>query len=324
VVSGYNVYGQDGGAVAYAYVLGTGAGWAGTIGSADIVARMPYEVNEHNFDYCYPENCDYSGTDVSWYFDDFEPEGNVELIIIRPSIWKYIIHETEHTEKYPNDGEAWGRLGKAYKELITGSKGIISLHEVRDYEMFDLSAEAYSRAVDLLPGDSDWHYGYAELLCNRAIFTESTDENWRACLVELKAALDLDPNHERALSLLEWIGLSPVRGVDLSGDQPVFLLLTATPSQKSTATEPSPPTPTLTIVADTQTPTSTSTDDSTAPPTETPEPETPTEKVVDEPTITAGTATTQPTLERDFNFILYIVAALAAVGIFIFFKVRKG
>ncbi|MBE7534441.1 MAG: hypothetical protein HS124_01745 [Anaerolineales bacterium] len=45
-VYGYGYYPYE----AFKYILETGAGWNGTIGSAEIVVRLPYEVSEQNLD----------------------------------------------------------------------------------------------------------------------------------------------------------------------------------------------------------------------------------------------------------------------------------
>ena len=45
-VDGYGYYPYQ----AFKYILETGAGWNGTIGSAEIIVRLPYEVSEQNLD----------------------------------------------------------------------------------------------------------------------------------------------------------------------------------------------------------------------------------------------------------------------------------
>jgi hypothetical protein len=275
--NGFGYSGYGGGDVEFAYVLGTGAGWKDTIGKADIVARLPYDVNSFNFIRCEPEDCVLSGKEISWHFEDFEPEGNVALRIVRPSIWQQVLDETENTKTNPNDGEAWGRLAKAYKDAITGGKGQIGLYEPREIEMFMRSQAAYQRAVELLPHDADWHYGFADLLCNRATWSESTYDNWHDCLLELKDALDINPNHQRANDLLEWINMDQdwkwinLELVDLSADQPVFLLLSHTPAPSPTVTDTLPPSPTRTKLVKTRTPTCEGTASPTGTATNTPE-----------------------------------------------------
>ncbi len=67
--------------VAYYYVLHTGAGWNGTIGSADLIVRLPYEANTSNV--IFDEEIGWSsttaggvidGNQVKWHFDNLEPD----------------------------------------------------------------------------------------------------------------------------------------------------------------------------------------------------------------------------------------------------------
>jgi tetratricopeptide (TPR) repeat protein len=65
--------------------------------------------------------------------------------------------------KNPNDGEAWGRLAKAYKEVVKMPKGYLR-EDPAGIELYALSKDAYEKCLALLPNDPLWHYGYADLL----------------------------------------------------------------------------------------------------------------------------------------------------------------
>jgi hypothetical protein len=193
------------GANIYSYILVTGAGWKDTIGTADIIIQMPYELNHFNFFSCWPKECEINGTQVVWHFEDLEPDfQGLELSVLPHNRWYAILHEQAMITKYPNDGEAWGRLGKAYKESIMG---IFDMrYDAGGRELFVLSAQAYEKALELLPGDADWHYGYAELLCQNVIwrnFDFAQQDIATGCVDQLRFALEIDPNHEKAKRLLE-------------------------------------------------------------------------------------------------------------------------
>ena len=117
-VPGDLYYGSYAGKVRYTYVIVTGAGWKDTIGNADIVARLPYDADYLNVEWCKPEGCKVSGNEVSWQFENFEPSEDISISITNPSIWKRILVERQRTQWDPKDGEAWGRLGKAYFDAI--------------------------------------------------------------------------------------------------------------------------------------------------------------------------------------------------------------
>lgn len=183
--------------------------------------------------------CQLSENHLLWHFEDFEPLAeefnDIEFSILEPKVWQQILYDTQKTTSNPNDGEAWGRLGKAYKDAIMLRRGFLQTAEAD--EMYQLSDEAYQRAIELLPYDADWHFGYAELLCWYAEWDDVSnyiDAYWKSCFREIKTALDIDPNHANTLDLLDnYLELfkyhMKLYPVDVSGPSPDYLILTWTP-----------------------------------------------------------------------------------------------
>lgn len=277
-VYGYGYYPYE----AFKYILETGAGWNGTIGSAEIIVRLPYEVSEQNLDLTgqagYGEtssNGALSGNEIRWSFKDFEPtyQDNVQIVAVTPSLWKKILSEKSNVEKNPKDGEAWGRLAKAYKEVALMPKGWLRDDDA-GVELYRLSKEAYERCLALLPDDPLWHYGYAELLWARYYFDVyssgqvDTEGVLPAALNSLQTALALDPNLQEAKDLLNFIS-SQAPGAVQKNDDGSFTMLGLT----ATSMPPTPwPTPTsvFTAVPPTSAPASTISSTSTAVPPEEP------------------------------------------------------
>lgn len=247
-VNGYGYYPYE----VFKYVLETGAGWNGTIGVADVIVRFPYEVNEKNV---WMKEADYAGygdptlggvlggKEIRWHFEDLEPtwENNIQVLLVAPSLWESILKETSTVTKNPNDGEAWGRLGKAYKEIVRMSKGYLREDAV-GREMFQLSRAAYEKCLALLPNDPVWHFGYADLLWSHYYFDihasrkDDTEGILPLILSHLQTALRIDPNTQQARDLLTEISYSVPEAVQVDGDNFIYLGLTATPP---------PPTPWL-------------------------------------------------------------------------------
>ncbi len=238
-VHGYGYYPYE----VFRYVLETGAGWNGTIGSADIIMRFPYEVTRQNV---WMENAagvgygnpapggELSGNEIRWHFENLEPTSgdNIEIVTVAPALWERVLKEAQRVAKNPRDGEAWGRLGKAYKEAIVLNKGLRD--DAAGLEMFHLSREAYEKCLALLPNDSLWHYGYADLLWVHYYW----NLHWSGAdpegilpltLSHLKTALAIDPNNRLARDLLMNIGYSVDGSVQVNGDDFIYLALTATP-----------------------------------------------------------------------------------------------
>lgn len=247
-VNGYGYYPYE----VFKYVLETGAGWNGTIGVADVIVRFPYEVNEKNV---WMKEADYAGygdptpggvldgKEIRWHFEDLEPtwENNIQVLLVAPSLWESVLKETSTVTKNSNDGEAWGRLGKAYKEIVRMSKGYLREDSV-GREMFQLSREAYEKCLALLPDDPVWHFGYADLLWSHYYFDihasrkDDTEGILPLILSHLQTALRIDPNTQQARDLLTEISYSVPEAVQVDGDNFIYLGLTATPP---------PPTPWL-------------------------------------------------------------------------------
>lgn len=258
--------------VAFRYILETGAGWKDTIGTADIIVKLPYPANNQNvivgettgFSDMTP-GAQIAGNEVTWHFENLEPtaENNITISLIAPAFWKRILDERANTAKTPNDGEAWGRLGKACKEAIRYPKGYLR-NDPGGLELYQEALAAYEKSVELLPEDAQWHYGFADLLWSHYLYSvyypggQDYSELSRAAR-ELKASLEIDPKNEKTLELAKWMSSQLPWAVSETDRGFDYLILTATPTYapplvtetpapESTST-PLPPKPTAVVKA---------------------------------------------------------------------------
>jgi hypothetical protein len=253
---------------AYYYILETGAGWKGTIGSADVILRLPYAASTQNvvmdLHVGWAETTPggvFDGNEVRWHFDDFEPRPdgrvqNMEFALVTPAAWQTILKARENVALYPNDSESWGYLAMQYKQVFYLGKGYRS--DPGGEELYKLSIEAYEKCLALSPNDAQWHAGFADLLANRWYY-DSRDglptDSYRA-LNEIHTALQLAPNDPVVLQIAENISYTFGNGISRNGNSYDFPWLTQTPTaHPPTATAP-PPTPKIV----TATPISASTD----------------------------------------------------------------
>ena len=251
----------------FKYVLETGAGWNGTIGSAEIILRLPYEANTYNV---WTEGVEgygdatpggvFSGNEVHWKYTELEPtfENNLQFVIVTPSAWGKVLKEDENVTQNSEDGEAWGRLAKAYKELILMRHGNLRT-DPAGQSMFELSRSAYETCLGILPNDPLWLYGSAELLWAHYYFDfymmgqPDTQNLLATTLTRLNSALEIDPNLQVAKDKLEEISYSIPEAVQKNEDGSFALIgLTATPAPlvwkvNVTPTIPPVPTPTATF-----------------------------------------------------------------------------
>ena len=156
MVTGYGYYPQT----IFEYVLETGSGWNDTIGEADIIVQLPYAATAANV---FVEESNSSSAST--------PRSGVErqpgpMAFRRPrtdiagqhrghprcalAVGTPILKETRLVEGNPKDGEAWGRLAKAYKEAARLPKGWLR-DDPAGRELVDLSEAAYERCLGCCP-----------------------------------------------------------------------------------------------------------------------------------------------------------------------------
>ena len=253
----------------FAYLLETGAGWQGTIGSADLTVQLPYEANQYNvFIDSSPgwgqtsPGAAIDGREVRWHYEDIEPEAkhNLSISLVLPSAWIKVLTEQGNVQNDPLDGEAWGRLGKLYKEISRLRRS--TRDDDGGQQLFMMSVEAYEQAVSLLPDDALWHAGFAELLFDHYYWDEYNQAEKPGLLrafYELALAYELKPNDPFILALLSEINSSLPEALEMDGEGYEFVWLTATPTPQMSLTPSEtalPPEPvTATPVPSTSSPT---------------------------------------------------------------------
>jgi hypothetical protein len=214
----------------FEYILETGAGWQGPIGSADLSLVLPYPAG--------PENVlvgsatfkgAFSGNKVTWHYDNLEPtsEDNLEVTMLQPGVWNESVAAQAAVASQPNSSEAWGSLARAYKHAVISYKGFLRQDD-GGKKLFDLAVQAYQKAIAISPNVAKWHAGYAELLWPAAYTAYPLDNNYLTqALQEIQRALQLDPTNQQARTLAEAIGNTPGI-ISIQGAGYDFLALTAT------------------------------------------------------------------------------------------------
>ncbi len=240
--------GYDGAAVYY--ILETGAGWRGPIGTADIVLRLPYAVGPGNVFLAHftSPGGEYAGSEVRWHRENLEPtrEDNWRAYMVWPDDWRRILDLQAETAARPGDVEARVELARAYRKVGSDKHAFVG----SDY-LADLSERTLAEALALRPDSAALHAELAALRWWRLYYRypwvergDPADPALAPIRSEVEAALRLDPQNPDAKrvarELAEWLGLTP------------------TPEPSPTAAPEATPAPTATIpLAATSTPAST-------------------------------------------------------------------
>jgi hypothetical protein len=115
------LYGSENDLASVDYILETGAGWYGPIGSAVIVLRLPYAASASNvLSYYYPEKVNgpaFVGREARWDWIDFEPSRKDDLHpdLVWPSQWKKALALEASTGENPADEAAAIQLAETYR-----------------------------------------------------------------------------------------------------------------------------------------------------------------------------------------------------------------
>ena len=222
----------------FTYVLTTGAAWNDTIGSMDIIFRLPYAATDQNINLSYYDTTVGgmpSENELRWHYDNLEPVEEFKIRMFRPWLWQDALNEEQNVLNDPNDGEAWGRLARAYRQLVVGYKDVFR-YDSGGIGLYMQTVDAYKRTIDLQPDDAKWHAEYADFIYRfiqsekwTVPFYDQQNTIGRRELVlvasEIKRALELDPTNELALNLIKWINIEYPSTFPMVGDQYQFPLL---------------------------------------------------------------------------------------------------
>ncbi len=238
------------------YILSSGAGWKDSIGKGEVIVRLPYAATVENVllagDTGYSFSSDgavLDGKQIRWTFKNLEPTGedNIHVELVAPAKWLKVLKERENVAKNPNDGEAWGRLGKLYKEIAFLPKELRP--DPGGQALFELSKQAYEKCLALKPNDAEWHAGFAELywwMYNTTSWSDPQNDTYLIQSLDLlKRAIEIDRKSAKARELLDIITWNSPGYVEQAGEGYVFVYLTATPTRIPTRT-PIPASPTAT------------------------------------------------------------------------------
>lgn len=238
--------------ISFDYIFHAGAGWEDRIGSADLIVHLRYEANAQNV--ILDEHTGWSATtpggvlqgqEIHWRFEDLEPDQShdFEVALVMPSAWQTVLRERAALNANPNDGEAWGRLRKLYKEMFFFRKGF--RHDAGGQEVYQLSMEAYERTVTLLPDDALWHAGFADLLAIYSYYAVQEGQDARAEMLrsmqEIQLAQELSPNDPKVREIAEKIYFLFPDAIQQLESGYDYLWLTITPELSTSTSVPSEP-----------------------------------------------------------------------------------
>jgi hypothetical protein len=186
------------------YILGTGAGWHESIGSATITLRFPYAVSMANVLWFLesdkiPENVVLIGKEIRWHWKNYEPATDeiIMVSVVHPVDWQNILDLEARTGTNPNDIDSVIDLSKKY-QVAGSNKQFISTPRLGD-----LAEIAIEQALALHPNETRLHSELAEIYYQRYWWAKYLPDNpyTQKLQDEIGIILDLEPTNQRALEL---------------------------------------------------------------------------------------------------------------------------
>ncbi len=220
----------------FVYVLGTGAGWRGAIGQADIGLRLPYPASIENIvDYdagWMTSGYQLEGSEVRWSYADLEPEAGqvVTATLVALDLWRAVVKAEADVIPRAEDGAAWGALARAAKIALCTEKGYWPRQDAGARVLAERSLSAYEKATALAPDDARWHAGYAELLAKLVTSRDAGDPMLGRAIVQLNAALELEPTNAQALQVVEDLRGRASIALEHSASGARVVMMTSTPT----------------------------------------------------------------------------------------------
>lgn len=185
------------------YILQTGAGWYGTIGSAVVTFRFPYAVGPVNV--AKPERAVITGNEVRFFFSDFEPDykDDVALGFAWPEAWRRVLDLERQTGENPHDVRSIIALADAYQDLC----------EARGLDASRLAETTVMMGLTYSPDSADLHAEWAKIFLARlgplcgGYDADGFDRDQTVVGLqrELNLALQIDPQNELALKVQQTI-----------------------------------------------------------------------------------------------------------------------
>jgi hypothetical protein len=234
------------------YILGTGAGWYKSIGSATITLRFPYAVSMANILWFQrserdPKNVVLIGKEIRWHWKNYEPAADeiISVSVVHPKDWQSILDLEAKTGSNPNDIDAVIELSRKYQRA--GSNKVY----ISSPLLADLAEMAVEQALALRPSDIRLHLELVEIYYQRRQFPDFTPDDPYTPKIqdEIGVILALEPTNQRALELKTMLEQDLAKSqVTTPSPAPTTMVVTNTPAQKPSQT----PLPTSTVTATTE------------------------------------------------------------------------
>ena len=216
------------------YILETGRGWYGAIGTADIILRLPYRANDTNVDLSETtRGGKFVGNEMQWHWENIEPErsDNVVITILYPVVWNAILQAQADSESDPKNVQALISLSSVYRDVATEKHGFVAQEQLAL-----LSQKVIEQAIQIEPNSADLHAELADNILWQNLPGKVQDPNFcvspsgKQILNEIEIANNLEPDNKKLQTVIK--SMKPWCNIQVPG----LITSTSTPSLSMTST----------------------------------------------------------------------------------------
>ncbi len=238
----------------FVYILETGAGWFDSIGSADLILTLPYEVNSQNLvygDYNTTPGGQADGQQITWHYENLEPtrDDNLRLDLVAPEVWMNLLQARQSVQANSSDANAWQTLAQAAGDAALDASGKGWLRSDPGGEALALeSMRAYEQILALRPKNASLWVGYENLMLRILMQIDyptldkqptAADVHVQQLVEAVNQALALDPRNEAVQSDAQWAASAYPEVIQQNPDGSLSLI-GAAPAATETPPAPSP------------------------------------------------------------------------------------
>lgn len=91
--------------------------WPGPVTSARVSIKFPWPTSREQILTAVPAGAEFDGLELTWYWTNYEPQEDVRVTFVRPSLWEQITEARSAALESPRSAEVHQRLASLYQRL---------------------------------------------------------------------------------------------------------------------------------------------------------------------------------------------------------------
>lgn len=145
----------------FTYAMLVGNRWKNAVGSARVTVNLPAQTTGEQFIALDPVVPGFDGQELTWLWENLNPEADPGVTLIRPSLWANLVARRAAVAQNPDDANAHLEAGRVYQQLA-------SVESPRRDNFLAQAVAELETAARLAPDNVDAVTSLAELYEQRA------------------------------------------------------------------------------------------------------------------------------------------------------------